>query len=171
MKFRTLATAAALTIAGLSAPALAQSQPTIGTKIFGSDGAEVGTVERIDGTNVVINLGSVTAAMPTSSIGESESGPTIGWTKAELVAAVNEANAQAEAALAASLVTDADVYSSDAVLLGKVKEITADDLVVVELASGPASLPKQQMALQDGKLTFLATAADLEAAVAAQGGD
>ncbi|MNC90750.1 hypothetical protein D3C83_68900 [compost metagenome] len=67
--------------------------------------------------------------------------------------------------------TDADVYSTDSVMLGKVKEITADDLVVVELASGPASLPRQQMALQDGKLTFLATAADLEAAVAAQGGD
>ena len=71
----------------------------------------------------------------------------------------------------ASTVADAEVYSSDSVLLGKVKEVTADDLVVVELASGPASLPKQQMALQNGKVTFLATAADLEAAVSAQGGD
>ena len=169
MKFRRLAAAAALALAGVSATALAE--PVVGSTIFGSDGGEVGTVERVDGANVVINLGSVTAAMPASSIGENEKGPTIGWTKAELEAAVNEANAQAEAALAAALVTDAEIYSSDAVLLGKVKEITADDLVVVELASGPASLPRQQVALQDGKLTFLATAADLEAAVAAQGGD
>jgi len=171
MKLRTLAAAAALAVAGLSTTALAQAAPAVGTKIFGSDGAEVGTVASTDGTNVVINLGSVTAAMPASSIGEGEAGPTIGWTKAELVAAVNEANAQAEAALAAALVADAEVYSSDSVLLGKIKEVTADDLVVVELADGPASLPKQQMALQDGKVTFLATAADLEAAVAAQGGD
>jgi hypothetical protein len=171
MKLRTLAAAAALAVAGLSIPALAQTAPAVGTKIFGSDGAEVGTVARIDGPNVVVNLGTVTAALPASTIGEGENGPTIGWTKAELVAAVNQANAQADAALAAALVADAEVYSSDAVLLGKVREITADDLVVVELASGPASLPKQQMALQGGKLTFLATAADLEAAVAAQGGD
>src|SRR5688572_23347671 len=108
MKFRTLAAAAVLAIAGLSAPALAQSAPVVGTKIFGSDGAEVGTVASTDGTNVVINLGSVTAAMPASSIGQGENGPVIGWTKAELVAAVNEAHAQAEAALAAALVADAD---------------------------------------------------------------
>lgn len=171
MTLRTLAAVAALAVAGLSLPALAQSAPAVGTKIFGSDGAEVGTVASTDGTNVVIDLGSVTAAMPTSSIGEGESGPTIGWTKAELEAAVNEANAQAEAALTAALVTDAEVYSADNVLLGKVKEITAEDIVVVELASGPASLPKQQMALQGDKVTFLASAADVEAAVAAQGGD
>ncbi len=171
MKLRTLAAAAALAAASLSTVAVAQTTPAVGTTIFGSDGAEVGTVASTDGTNVVINLGSVTAAMPVSSIGEGENGPMIGWTKAELEAAVNEANAQAQAELAAALVADAEVYSSDSVLLGKVKEVTADDLVVVELASGPASLPKQQMALQNGKVTFLATAADLEAAVSAQGGD
>ena len=171
MNLTTLAAAAALALAGLSTPALAQAEATVGTKIFGSDGGEVGTVQRIDGGNVVIDLGTVTAAIPASTIGEGEKGATIGWTKVELETAVNEANAQASAALASALVTDAEVYSTDKVLLGKVKEITADDLVVVELASGPASLPKQQMALHEGKLTFLATAADLEAAVAAQGGD
>jgi hypothetical protein len=171
MKFNTLATAAALALAGLSVPALAQGQATVGTKIFGSDGGEVGVVQRVDGGNVVIDLGSVTAAIPNSSIGEGEKGATIGWTKAELEAAVNQANAQAAAALTAALVTDAEIYSTDKVLLGKVKEITADDLVVVELASGPASLPKTQMAMQDGKLTFLATAAAVEAAANPQGGD
>jgi hypothetical protein len=171
MKLRTLAAAAALAVAALSTATAAQTAPAVGAKIFGSDGAEVGTVTSTDGTNVVIDLGSVTAALPVSSIGEGENGPTIGWTKAELEAAVNEANAEAQAALAAALVPEAEVYSSDNVLLGKIKEITEDDLVVVELESGPASLPKKQMALQDGKVTFRATAADLEAAVAAQGGD
>lgn len=170
MKF-TLAAAAALALIGLSVPVLAQGQATVGTKVFGSDGGEVGTVQRVDGGNVVIDLGTVTAALPASAIGEGEKGATIGWTKAELEAELNKASAGAAAALAAALVADAEVYSSDKVLLGKVKEITADDLVVVELASGPASLPKQQMALQDGKLTFLATAAAVEAAANGQGGD
>lgn len=171
MKLSMLTTAAALALAGLAAPALGQVETTVGTKIFGSDGGEVGTVQRVDGGNVVIDLGTVTAAVPASTIGEGEKGATIGWTKTELETAVNEANAQAAAALAAALATDAEVYSTDKVLLGTVKEITADDLVVVDLASGPASLPKQQMTLQDGKLTFLATAADVEAAATAQGGD
>lgn len=171
MKFNTLAAAVAVALAGLSTPAAAQAQATVGTKIFGSDGGEVGTVQQVDGGNVVINLGTVTAAVPASTIGEGEKGPTIGWTKAELEVAVTQANAQAAEALSTALVTDAEVYSTDKVLLGKVKEVTADDLVVIELASGPASLPKKQMALQDGKLTFLATAAAVEAAANPQGGD
>jgi hypothetical protein len=171
MKFATLAAAAALAVAGLSTPALAQAEVTVGTKIFGSDGAEVGTVERVEGANVVLNIGSVTAALPASSIGEGEKGATIGWTKAELEAEINKSSAQSGAALDAALVTDADVYSADNVLLGKVQQVTEDGLVVVQLASGPASLPKTQMTLQGDKLTFRATAKDLEAAVAAQGGD
>ena len=46
-----------------------------------------------------------------------------------------------------------------------------EDLVVVALAGGPASLPRTQLAMPADKITFLATAAALEAAVAAQGGD
>jgi hypothetical protein len=170
MKLPTLAAATALALAGLSSPALAQDGVAVGAKIYGSDGAEVGTVERIDGANVLVNTGSVTAALPSTTIGKGESGPVIGWTKAELEAAVTEANQAAAAKLAAALVEGAEIYSSDNVLLGKVSTIEPD-LVVVELASGPASLPKQQLAMQADKVTFLATAADLEAAVAAQGGD
>jgi hypothetical protein len=170
MKFSTLAAAAAIAIAGVSAPVLAQDGVAVGTTIYGSDGAQVGTVERIDGPNVLVNTGSVTAALPSSTIGKGDNGPVIGWTKAELEAAVNEANQEAAAKLAAALVEGAEVYSSDNVLLGKITGIE-DNLVVVELAAGPASLPKQQIVMQADKVTCLATAADLQAAVAAQGGD
>ena len=68
MKLSTLAAAAALAIAGLSAPAIAQSAAvSVGAKIFGPDGAEVGTVEQVQGENVVVNTGSVTAAPARSS--------------------------------------------------------------------------------------------------------
>jgi hypothetical protein len=170
MKLHTLAAAATLALASLATPAAAQDGVAVGTTIYGSDGAAVGTVERIDGPNVLVNTGAVTAALPSSTIGEGESGPVIGWTKGELEAAVNQANAEAAAKLAAALVEGAEVYSSDNVLLGKITSLE-DKLVVVALASGPASLPKQQLAMQADKVTFLATAADLEAAVAAQGGD
>jgi hypothetical protein len=180
MKFSSLAAAAALALTGLSAPAMAQDASlTVGAKIFGPDGAEVGTIEKVEGEAVVVNTGNLTAALPASAFGASDKGPTIGWSRADLEAAINAANGEAKAKLDATLVVGADVYSSDAVLLGKVKELAADGSVVVELASGPAALPKAQMALDGDKLTFRATAADVQAAAAAatgaaqtaQGGD
>ena len=171
MKFSSLAVAAALALVGVSAPALAQNANlTVGAKIYGPNGNEVGTVESVQGEAVVINTGTVTAALPANSFGTSDKGATIGWDKAELEAAVTAANDRAKAELDAALVAGADVYSSDAVLLGKVKELAEDGSVVVELTSGPAALPRAQMALQDAKLTFRATAADVQAAAAAATG-
>ena len=169
MKFSHLAAAAALALAGLAAPAFAEV-PGVGAKIFGSDGAEVGTVERIEGGNVVVNTGTLSAALPADAFGNSDKGPTITLTKAELEAAIRAANGEAQAELDAALVAGAEVYSADAVLLGKVTEIPADGNVIVELAGGPVALPRAQMALQDAKLTFRATAADVEAAAAAAAG-
>ena len=170
MKFSTLAAAAALAVPGLSAPAFAQDAAiAVGAKIYGPDGAEVGTIKSVDGDAVVVDTGNLTAALPTSSFGKGERGPTLGWNKAELEAAVTEANKAAADALAAALVPTTDVYSSDAVLLGKVESVDGDN-VVVALAGGPVSLPKAQMAMQADKLTFLATAADVQAAAAAATG-
>ncbi len=178
MKFSSMAAAAVLALAGLSAPALAAGVAA-GAKIYGPDGTEVGTVESVQGDAVVVNTGTLTAALPASSFGESDKGPTLGWNKADLEAAINAANGAAQEKLDAALVAGAEVYSSDAVLLGKVNEVGADGSIVVELASGPAALPKAQMALSRDKLTFRATAAEVQAAAAAatgaaqtaQGGD
>jgi hypothetical protein len=172
MKFSSLAAAAALALAGLSTPAFAQDAAlTVGAKIYGPDGAEVGTVEKVEGDAVVVNTGSLTAALPASSFGTGDKGATIGWNKADLEAAINSANGEAQAKLDAALVEGADVYSSDAVLLGKIKSLADDGSAVVELASGPVALPRAQMALDGDKLTFRATAADtLAAAAAATGG-
>src|SRR5690606_5286381 len=101
----------------------AQDNLTVGTVILGTDGAQVGTIERVDGANVLVNTGSVTAALPASSIATGEKGATIAWTKAELEAAVNQANAEAAAQLAGALVEGAEVYSSDSVLLGTVESV------------------------------------------------
>lgn len=171
MKFSSLAAAAALAVAGLAAPALAQDAAiAVGAKIYGPDGAEVGTVESVQAGGVVINTGNLTAALPADSFGTSDKGPTIGWSKADLEAAITASNGAAQEKLAAALVAGAEIYSSDAVLLGTIKEVAADGSVVVELASGPAALPKAQMALNGDKLTFRATAAEVQAAAAAATG-
>lgn len=178
MKLSTFAAAAALALATVATPAFAQNAAVaVGAKVFGPDGGEVGTIEKVEGDNVVVNTGSVTAALPTSVFGEGESGPTIGWNKAQLEAAVNDAAQQAEAQLAAAFVPGTDLYSVDSQLLGKVESVD-ESTFVVELASGAFTLPKEQVTMQGDKLTFLATAADLQAAVAqaatpdtAQGGD
>ena len=150
IKFSTFAAAAALALAGVSAPALAQGAGvTVGATIYGPDGAAVGTIEQIEGDN----------------------GPTIGWNKADLEAAIAASEAEAQAALEAKLAAGAEVYSVDGVLLGTIESINEEGLIVVELASGPVALGKEQMTLQGDKLTFLATSADVEAAAAAaQGG-
>jgi hypothetical protein len=171
MKFATFAAAAAFAFAAVSAPALAQDAGVaVGAKVFGPDGNEVGTIERVEGANAVVNTGTVTATLPTEVFGVGETGPTIGWNKAELEAAVNAEKEEAAAALAAALVTGTDFYSVDGVMLGKVESVGEDGLVVVNLATGPVSLPEAQFAMQAEKLTFLSTAADLEAAIAAQTG-
>ena len=171
MKLSTFAAAAALALAGVSAPALAQGAAVaVGAKVLGPDGAEVGTIEKIENGVAVVNTGTLTANLPVDSFGAGENGPVIGWNKAELEAAVTAANQEAEAALAGALVAGTELYSSDAQLLGKIQSVGADGLVVVELPTGPVSLPKAQMAMQADKLTFLATAADVQAAVSAQGG-
>lgn len=170
MKLSTFAAAVALAAASVATPALAQDTGvSVGAKVYGPAGGEVGTIEKIEGDNVVVNTGSVTAALPSSVFGEGEKGPTIGWNKAQLEEAVNEANRQAEAQLQAAFVPGADLYSVDGQLLGKVESV-AEDTFVVDLASGEFTLPKEQVTMQSDKLTFLATAADLQAAVAAQTG-
>jgi hypothetical protein len=172
MKLSTLAAAAALTLAGVSAPALAQGAGiAAGATIYGPDGEAVGTIEQVEGDNVVVNTGNMTAAVPASVLGEGETGPTIGWNRADFEAAITAANAEAEAQLEAQLAAGAQVYSVDGVLLGTVQSIDENGLVVVELESGPVALGKDQMTLQNDRVTFLATAADVEAAAAAaQGG-
>ncbi|BBC73740.1 conserved hypothetical protein [Altererythrobacter sp. B11] len=170
MKLSHFAAAAALTLAGVSAPAFAQDAGVaVGATVYGPQGGQVGTVEKVEGGNVVVNTGSMTATLPANVFGKGENGPTIGWNKADLEAAITAEEQKKDAAFAAALIPGAQLYSVDSVLLGSVESIGADGLVVVNLVDADAvQLPKEQMTMQAGKLTFLATAADLKAAVSAQ---
>ena len=172
MKLKTFTAAAALAFSTLAAPALAQgAAPTVGATVYGPDGAAVGTIEQVDGTNVVINTGNMTATLPANVLGEGETGPTIGWNKADLEAAITAEQQKAAEAVTAALVPGAQLYSVDGLVVGTISEVQEGGMVVVEHTSaGPIQLPKDQMTVQGSNLTFLATAADLEAAVSAQTG-
>jgi len=172
MKLKTFAAAAALACMTITAPALAQGAGVAaGATVYGPDGAAVGTIEQVDGTNVTVNTGTLTATLPAEVFGEGESGPTIGWNKADLEAAITAEQQKSTEAVAAALVPGAQLYSVDGLVVGTISEVHDDGMVVVEHTSaGPIQLPKDQMTVQGANLTFLATAADLEAAVSAQTG-
>ena len=169
MKLKFLAAATALAFAGISASA--NAQVAVGDTVYGPQGNEVGTVEDVQGGNVVLNTGNMTATLPADTFGEGENGPTIGWNKADLEAAITAANQEQEAALDAALTAGTQVYSTDGIVVGSINEVDPTGMVVVEhTEAGPIQLPKDQFALQNNQLTFLATAAQLSQAVSAQAG-
>src|SRR5436305_1534428 len=90
-----------LLIAGamVAAPALAQTNAPAasastavkaGATVYDAQGGVVGTIASTDGTNAVVDTGSVKAAIALSSFGSSPKGPTLGMTKAELEAAAGQ---------------------------------------------------------------------------------
>ena len=167
MNFKHIAAAAALAVAGISAPALAQNAAvTAGATVYGSDGNPIGTVAKIEGGNAVLNSGTASAALPLASFGKGDKGPTIGMTKAQFEDAVNAAASKTAEALKAALVAGTDIYSSDGQLIGKVKSVADDGSVVVTVGTKDFTVKKEQVAMNGDKLTFLATKADVDAALA-----
>ena len=158
--------------AAAAAPALAQDAAaaavdlSVGTKVFDSEGTELGTVTSVQGPNVVVDLGdSKQIALPSASFGMLEKGPTIGATKAQVVAAVDQAAAANEAKLTAALVPGADVRSANGTaVLGKVK-LAATDGVVLTTPTGEVKLPRNAFFMGQAGLQTSFTAEQFAAAM------
>ncbi|MCJ2188259.1 hypothetical protein [Novosphingobium beihaiensis] len=161
---KTSLIAAAIAAASL-APAAASAQdaaaavaPTVGAKVYGPEGNEVGTVETVQNGAVTVNTGTVRAGLPTSAFAMREKGLTIGMTKVQLEAAVNGAKAKTSEAKDAAMVVDAPIKSSDGVVLGTISKIEGDD-VTVQLSDGASViLKKSYLGLVNGSLTLGMTA-------------
>lgn len=160
-------TAAAL--AALAAnPALAQD---VGDTVMGNDGNEIGTVAQTNEQAVLLSVGEYQIALPANLFGESETGPTLNVTKAQLVQMHEEQLAEAEAALAAALVEGAAVVTADPQPLGTVDTVDEANVVIVREDESKVTLPKEMFAVdQNGALVARIMMADLEAALAAQAG-
>jgi preprotein translocase subunit YajC len=146
------------------APAPSSPNLSVGAKVFGPAGDQVGTVESISGDNVVVNTGNVRATLARSSFGSGANGPTVGIGKADLEAAVQKAQTQASAATANALTPGAEVKSKDGQPVGKIAKVEGDN-VVLDRPSGAVTLSKSQLASDPQQGLMLAmTAAEFEAA-------
>lgn len=157
----------------VAAPAMAQDAAaatvdlSVGTKVFDSAGAELGTVTAVQGPNVVVDLGAgKQVTLPSNAFGKLEQGPTIGATKAQVVAAVDQAAAGSDAKLAAALQPGADVRSAHGTaIVGKVKLAEADG-VVLTTPTGDVKLPRKAFFVNQTGLATSFTAEEFAAAVA-----
>lgn len=144
-----------------AATAAASANPTTGAKVFDAAGAEVGTVEAIQGDIVTVSTGTARAGLPKNAFVMRDKGLTIGMTKAELESAVNGAKAENTAAKDAAIVADAPIKSSDGVVLGTVSKVEGDNVTVALSGGASAALKKSYLGLgTDGSLALGMTAAD-----------
>lgn len=133
--------------------------PTVGAKVYGPEGNEVGTVESVQNGVITVNTGAARAGLPVASFAMREKGLTIGMTKAQLEAAVNGAKAESNAAKEAAMVADAPIKSNDGVVLGTISKIEGDDVTVLLSSGASVILKKSYLGIVDGSLTLGMTAA------------
>ena len=155
-----------------AAPAAAESRVslTVGAIIYDLQGGEVGKIESIAGENAIIDTGTNKATLPKSAFGAGAKGPVISATKGQLDALVTAAAAKADAALTAALVPGAEVRGKAGSLVGTVKEVNGEQ-VVLERSSGLVTLLKPAFTAGPTGLVISMTAAELEAAAKAAAPD
>lgn len=154
-----IAAASLAPVAASAQDAAAAVAPTVGAKVYGPEGNEVGTVESVQNGVITVNTGAARAGLPTGSFAMREKGLTIGMTKAQLEAAVNGAKAETSAAKEAAMVVDAPIKSSDGVVLGTISKIEGDDVTVLLSSGASVILKKSYLGLVNDSLTLGLTAA------------
>ena len=150
----------ALSVLALSAPAVAQAIAP-GTQVIDPNGGAVGTVETVQGSNLLFITVIHEALLPKASFTAQEGKLYFGLTQAQLNAAIEESTAAADAAVAAG----ATVKGAQGNEIGKIESLTDAD-VVIALPSGK----KIQIARKgvrgnaDGTVTTGLTAEQVKAA-------
>lgn len=166
MKFPKLAAATALALSSL--PALAAGPDlAVGSTIYGPEGEVVGIVETMADGIVTVDTGKHKAPLPADVFGTSEKGPSITVTQAQINAMLDEQIAAAAAQRDAALVAGVMVHTAGDLMLGNVKSVEGDD-VVVEIESGPVAMKREHFAINaNGTLIALFTLEQIEAAAEA----
>lgn len=150
------------------APGPAVQAPTlsVGAVIYDPQGGEVGKIDSFTNDAVVIDTGAHKATLPKSAFGSSAKGPTITITKAQIDAQVAAALDKAAAELNALLVPGTEVRGKSGVLIGTIKEVNGDQ-VVIDRPSGLVSLTRAAFSASPQGLIISMTAAELDAAAKA----
>ncbi len=166
MKFLKMAAATALALSSVAALA-ADGKIVAGATVYGPQGNVVGTVESVADGVVTVDTGKHKAPLPANAFGAGENGPTITVTQAQINAMLDEQLAAAAAQRDAALIPGAMVHTAKNAMLGTVKSVDGDN-VVVEIETGPVALQREHFAVDaNGTLIALFTMAQIEAAAEA----
>lgn len=148
-----------------SAPATAPALTT-GTVVYDPQGSEVGKIESVSGETIVLDTGTAKATLPKSAFGAGAKGPSINATKAQVEQLVAASVAKADESFSAALVPGAEVRGKSGALVGTIKEVTGEQ-IVIDRPTGPVSLPKKAFAMGPSGLTISLTVEELDAAAKA----
>ncbi|WP_370189424.1 hypothetical protein [Qipengyuania sp.] len=179
MKTAKLALAAvALTTTAAALPTMAAAQEasasvTAGATVYGNDGAEIGTVERVDGATAILVVDGMKAPVPANAFGTGEKGASLNATKAQIVGMLQAAKQKAIAARDAALVVGAEAMTAQHAPLGTVLEINGDNVIIARGGdeTNKITLLREHFAADaNGMLMALLTNAQIDAAMAAQAG-
>lgn len=158
MKIRKfLALSAAAILLPLAAPALAQSALRVGATVTDPQGGTVGTITAVDGANLTLRTDRHEVPLPVSSFTATDSAVLFGMTQADLNAAVDAAQARAQAAFAVGAV----VRDRDGAVVGPIQALDAET-VTIQLSNGLVRLPRSALAAGPQGLVTGATLAELQ---------
>lgn len=152
-----------------SATTAASGTPTAGATIYDSAGAAVGTVDQVTPQAVVVNVDGAKVSLPPASIGSGPQGLRIALTRAEVVAAAQQAQAGARQQLQAQLTPGATVRGAGGAVVGTVKASDAE-YVTLTTTKGDVKLPMSGFGMGPNGPVIGLTAAQLDAAVTQAGG-
>jgi len=163
---------AAALLALTAMPAAAQDvvELNVGATVYGPERGVVGTILQAGSHAVVLNTGSKIATLSADSFVSRKIGPTIGYTRDQLEAAVEAVERQQEARLAGALVAGAQLRSNDGVVVGTIQAINPDGSVIVTTDKSAFQLERAQLGADARGVILLFSAAQLEAALERNGG-
>ncbi len=125
----------------IAATPMAAFAQDVGATIFGNDGNPIGTVEQADDKIVVIDTGKHKAPVGANMIYESEAGPSLNTTKAQIEAMIDKQVAEAATKRDAALVEGAAVMSVNGNPTGTLKSVDmASDAIILESPTGLVGL-------------------------------
>lgn len=139
---------------------------SVGAVVYDPQGMEAGKISGVADNLVTIDTGAHKAALPKNAFSTSAKGLTVTVTKAQIDEQVSAAMAQAAAALDAALVPGAEVRGKAGTVVGNIKEVNGDQ-VVVDRPAGPVSLAKNVFTTSPQGLMISVTAEQLDAAAKA----
>ena len=170
MNFRHSLAASALAAALLlpvAAPAAAQTAapaaaPTIqvGATVKDPQGGEVGRVTSVDGEFVVVQTDRHAARLPVASFTPTEEAVLFGLTRDQLNAQLDQALAQAQAAIAVG----AMVHDREGTPIGPIQAVDAET-VTVQIGEQPIRVPRSAVAPGQNGLRIGAPLAELQAQI------